>query len=143
MTYKLTTLPSIVRLADGAFIPCDPANTDYAAYLQWLADGNTPQPVDVPTLAELKATVLREARDLRTKLFSMVDGLQVSALATGNAADATAIETFKVGARNITKLDLSVCTTEQAMRDAINNQYKAIVAPAPVSVKLAFAQALQ
>ena len=32
----------IKRLADNAFIPFDPANTDYIAYLAWVAEGNTP-----------------------------------------------------------------------------------------------------
>tara|TARA_R110002012_G_scaffold219189_1_gene390684 strand:- start:196 stop:576 length:381 start_codon:yes stop_codon:yes gene_type:complete len=27
-------------------IPSDPANTDYREYLEWLAEGNTPLPVD-------------------------------------------------------------------------------------------------
>jgi len=51
--YKLTTphpisneIQSVKRLSDNAFIPFDPANTDYQAYLKWVSEGNTPLPAD-------------------------------------------------------------------------------------------------
>ena len=61
--YKLTNTTSILRVEDGAIIPNDPANTDYAAYLAWRAEGNTPDPVDPPTPEELLAAAkaLRQA----------------------------------------------------------------------------------
>jgi hypothetical protein len=56
--YKLTSGDSITRLSDMAFIPADPANTDYANYLIWLAEGNIPTPADIPpppTYQQLRA----------------------------------------------------------------------------------------
>ena len=45
--YKLQKLGgSVERLSDNAFIPFDPANTDYQAYLKWLEEGNVPEPAE-------------------------------------------------------------------------------------------------
>ena len=37
---------AVLRLTDNATIPFDPDNTDYQAYLAWVAEGNTPLPAE-------------------------------------------------------------------------------------------------
>ena len=54
--YKLNSTTSITRLSDNASIPADPANTDYANYLVWLSEGNTPEPAD-PIVIPVPTTV--------------------------------------------------------------------------------------
>ena len=54
MTYQLMNdddgILSGIKLTqdDGLmkFIPLDLANTDYQEYLEWVAEGNTPEPAD-------------------------------------------------------------------------------------------------
>ena len=48
---------SITRISDNACIPTDPANSDYARYLEWVALGNTTTPAETPaeTLVRVKS----------------------------------------------------------------------------------------
>lgn len=48
MTYQLISGNTVLRVEDGAFIPLDPANTDYQAFLAWQEDGGTID--DLPAL---------------------------------------------------------------------------------------------
>ena len=45
--YKLTQYgQSVERIADNAFIPFDPANTDYQEYLKYIEQGGLVLPAD-------------------------------------------------------------------------------------------------
>lgn len=48
----------LVRLSDGACIPQDVSNADYAVYLEWFAAGGVPEPAVVPDPAELARSAL-------------------------------------------------------------------------------------
>ena len=50
--YKLHKSPMsaeikvVFRKTDNSYIPFDPDNADYKAYLIWLEEGNTPEPAE-------------------------------------------------------------------------------------------------
>ena len=51
ISYKITnsielgTQTGVLR-SDGTWIPLAADNTDYQEYLEWVAEGNTPEPAD-------------------------------------------------------------------------------------------------
>jgi len=70
--YKLTTLANQIIGIEGdntAYIPNDPANTDYQQYSIWLEEGNTPEPADIPPVV-IPDISMRQAR-----LALLADGL--------------------------------------------------------------------
>jgi len=74
--YQLTTGDTILRIADNAFIPPDPGNTDYQAYLRWLEDGNTPlSPDPIPEPEPLTAQQKLEAAGLTVEELKDLLGL--------------------------------------------------------------------
>jgi hypothetical protein len=65
-TYRLTGTAVVIRIADGASIPADPANRDYAAYLAWKAAGGVPDPYHPPdeSFAGLPPTLIAAALNI-------------------------------------------------------------------------------
>lgn len=72
MTYSINQAGELIRDVDGAKIPPDPNNSDYATYLAWVAAGNT---ATQPSLAVLKASAIAA---LSTKCASIITGGFVS-----------------------------------------------------------------
>ena len=69
--YQLTVNEIVVRTADGAAIPNDPANRDREEYEQWLAAGGVPDPYvpppEVPPAPPAETTLLYDHENrLRT-----------------------------------------------------------------------------
>ena len=54
--YQLTDTDVVIRTADQAHIPNDPANRDRIAYDEWLAEGGVPDPY-VPPPPSLTPTI--------------------------------------------------------------------------------------
>lgn len=76
--YKLLSSGYLVRLTDGAIIPDEPENADYAIFLAWAAGGNAPEPADpVPKVfASLNPLQIRQALtkfELRKQVEAYVD----------------------------------------------------------------------
>jgi hypothetical protein len=46
MIFNGEPINQVQRTTDNACIPFDPDNTDYQAYLAWVAQGNTPLPAE-------------------------------------------------------------------------------------------------
>lgn len=84
--YQLTESDSVIRLADNACIPADPANRDYAHYEVWLADGNVPSPYipppqPVPTITKAQAllyllSIGKTNADVNAAIASIADPTQ-------------------------------------------------------------------
>ena len=92
---------------------------------------------------QLLESAVNTIRLERQKIIGVLDGLQASALARGDTSAASGIEAAKQGLRDLTKIDLSDCATQEQMRLKVMQAYRAIVAVAPANVILAFREVLQ
>jgi len=64
--YKLTQY-GVFKIADNMHIPNCLENKDWKEYLQWLEQGNTPQPEDDFSAMELKSKILAQITELDGK----------------------------------------------------------------------------
>lgn len=60
-SYKLTKYGTLIRIQDGANIPTDPKNRDYAEYLAWLATDPKSQPDPADPELDAVSAILEKA----------------------------------------------------------------------------------
>lgn len=141
--YRLTASNAVVRIEDGAWIPADPDNADHRAYLEWLAAGNTPEPVPVVDWRPAAAADLNIKRE---QFLRILTSMQIDYSMKGQDANATACMDAKEQVKVIETAAgvQAVYQNQPGSRDAFDLAVKArwaeIVAPAPTQVKSDFSK---
>lgn len=78
MNYKLFERNGIISVVrydvhnTALSIPNDSANSDYQAYLAWLAEGNTPEPPDPPPVLPPPGPTTEERLEAAEQLIDML-----------------------------------------------------------------------
>jgi len=81
--YRLTQSETTVqRLSDNVFIPFDGGNRDYQEYLEWLSEGNTPEPYIPPPPPPVTQVTAYQAKIQLSRA-----GLYDSVVTTVNTSD--------------------------------------------------------
>lgn len=129
----------IHRLADNAHIPLDAGNSDYAAYLRWVAEGNTPLPAPVPSFEQLKAAELADFRAKREALLNRVAGIGFAAREAGDAVTVAAAVAYRADLLALpSHMTVTAATDLASLKLAIRNRYAEIKAAVPAAAKAQF-----
>lgn len=94
--YDLDEVVSIKDTEIGHSIPLAPGNRHYQEYLEWVSEGNTPDPADPaptpPTLEEIYDQTLQNQQVLKAVVLALNDGTVVPGANVSNAVLKTAIK---------------------------------------------------
>ena len=121
--YQLTAGTSVIRTADGAGIPNDPANTDWIEYQAWLDAGGVPDPYVPPEPPEPPPPSPAEIA-----LYDHEDRISALEVLMPSCA-VTASTTLAVAKNTPTKINFDTVEFDVTSAfDVVNNRYMPLVA---------------
>lgn len=102
MSYHITANGGLVRDSDGAFIPNDPGNRDYAEFMSWQAEGNSAVPYQppAPTFADFQASAKVALDKTSVTMERITEGVALGTT-TLQAADVVAFMQYRRQLRTI------------------------------------------
>lgn len=133
-TYKLAT-NGVIR-SDGANLPNDPNNTDYANYLIWASDSNNvPEPMYVTPYTDIFNTYIDSVRTIREVLLNRLAGIGFAASVTNDTDTVKATTQCRLALLNITKMPAVLAATNLVdLKAVINSEYADIIALTPANI---------
>jgi hypothetical protein len=136
--YRINNEHSITRLEDGAVIPRDPANMDFARFLEWEADGGVIEPAPLPAFNA--AAAMDRMRVYRSPILDALAGLITD---TDNPDDISALRTARQGMKDIPQWLAALPTEQQPTTDEAFDalcvyRYKQLASALPVHLQSAF-----
>lgn len=118
--YQLTDSDMVIRTADGAYIPNDPANIDRQQYQAWLDAGGVPDPYEPPPPPEPQPDPLAEAERANARLDAGIEAAEDSVQAIRIVRTTAADDEFVTQAQ-FAELQAQV----QALADAVEAMLEA------------------
>ena len=102
--YQLNPFPGTIRrLSDGADFPESDDCGAYLEYKAWLAEGNTPEPADVPDQFEAVEAKKVAIRGVREAYLNRLSGVAFAAQLSGDTATTAAYLLVRQGLLGMTK----------------------------------------
>lgn len=124
---------AVLRTADQATIPDDPANRDRAEYEAWLDDGNTPDPPDAPSEVVPQPDALAEAQRANIRLDAGVSAAAEAAEQADRVGVVLPASTDPVTQDQLTALQAQVNRIEAAVTAMVQAfAPSAVPLPAPI-----------
>jgi hypothetical protein len=110
-----------------------------SAIADWIAEGNTPEPADVPPFGPIRTAYLDTVRLTREDILNRISGIGFAAMVAGDTVTVNGVIAARKALLDITKdAGVLAATDADGLKNAVIAAYRAMVIAAPPAVRSAF-----